>query len=93
MPQPDRTSRYFGLPTITVPAGDGEPPHVLGAPRVAPRGATKGTYEIRAGDRLDLLGQVATGDSTRWWVLADANPFADATELERPGLTIDLPDG
>jgi hypothetical protein len=91
MPQPDRTSRYFGLATIAVPAGDGGT-RILGVPRVTPRPATKGTYEVRAGDRLDLLGQAATGDSTRWWVLADANPFADATELERPGLTIDLPD-
>jgi hypothetical protein len=91
MPAPDPTSRYFGLATITVEAADGET-RILGVPRVAPRPATKGTYEIRAGDRLDLVGQAATGDSTRWWLLADANPFVDATELERPGLTIDLPD-
>jgi hypothetical protein len=91
MPAPDPTSRYFGLPTVTVPGDDGGT-RVLGTPRVAPRPATKGTYDVRAGDRLDLLGQAATGDSTRWWVLADANPFPDATELERPGLTIDLPD-
>jgi hypothetical protein len=88
---PDKTSRYSGLPTITVAAPDGGT-RVLGAPRVVPRPGTRGTYDVRAGDRLDLVGQGATGDSTRWWVLADANPYFDATVLERPGLTIDLPD-
>jgi len=91
MTVPDKSSRYNGLPTIAVPAPDGST-RLLGAPRVVPRPATKGTYDVRAGDRLDLLGQSATGDSTRWWVLADANPLADAGELEHPGLTIDLPD-
>jgi hypothetical protein len=47
---------------------------------------------VRPGDRLDLLAQVAAGDSTRWWLLADANPFHDATRLEQPGERIDLPD-
>jgi len=91
MTVPDKTSRYNGLPTISVTAGDGST-RVLGAPRVVLRPGPKGTYVVRAGDRLDLVGQGATGDSTRWWVLADSNPFADATELEQPGRTIDLPD-
>jgi hypothetical protein len=88
---PDKTSRYSALATVVVTAPDGTT-RTLGAPRVVPRPATRGTYDVRAGDRLDLIGQGATGDSTRWWVLADANPFFDAAELERPGLTIDLPD-
>jgi hypothetical protein len=91
MANPDKTSRYYRLPTIAVPTPDGGT-RVLGAPRVVPRPRTKGRYDVRAGDRLDLVGQAATGDSTRWWVLADANPWPDATELERPGRTIDLPD-
>ena len=86
----DPTSRYFGLPQITVQAPDGSS-RVMGAPRVAPEPPLNGSYDVRDGDRLDLLGRAATGDTTRWWVLADANPWADATRLEEPGETIGLP--
>jgi hypothetical protein len=88
---PDPTSRYAGLPEVSVVAADGSI-RILGAPRVAPAPPLRGSYTVRAGDRLDLLAHIAAGDSTRWWLLADANPFADATCLEQPGRTIDLPD-
>jgi len=88
---PDPTSRYAGLPEIRVVAPDGSS-RVFGAPRVAPAPRLRGSYTVRAGDRLDLLAHTAAGDSTRWWLLADANPFADATTLEQPGRAIDLPD-
>lgn len=91
MSEPSRTSRYFGLPSIEVRAPDGSPRR-LGAPRVVPEPPIAGTYEAVAGDRLDLLALEAVGDSTRWWALADANPWRDATRLEQPGQTIDLPD-
>jgi nucleoid-associated protein YgaU len=91
VPAPDPTSRYAGLPEIRVTAPDGSV-RVLGAPRVVPAPPTRGSYTARPGDRLDLLAHVAAGDSTRWWLLADANPFPDATRLEQPGQTIDLPD-
>jgi hypothetical protein len=86
----DPTSRYAGLPQITVQADDGST-RVMGAPRVAPEPPLSGAYDVRDGDRLDLLGRAATGDTTRWWVLGDANPWADATRLEEPGATIGLP--
>ena len=91
MPAPDPTSRYAGLAEIRVVAPDGAV-RILGAPRAVPAPPLRGSYTIRAGDRLDLLAHVAAGDSTRWWLLADANPFADATRLEEPGRAIDLPD-
>ena len=78
-------------PRSAVVAPDGSI-RVLGAPRAVPAPPTRGSYTVRPGDRLDLLASIAAGDSTRWWLLADANPFADATRLERPGATIDLPD-
>jgi hypothetical protein len=91
MAAPDPTSRYAGRPEIQIAAPDGST-RVLGAPRVAAAPSTRGSYTIRPGDRLDLLAHIAAGDSTRWWLLADANPFLDATRLEQPGRTIDLPD-
>ena len=90
MADPDRTSRYAGLPTVTVTEADGTT-RTMGAPRMAADPGSQGSYEVRPGARLDLLGLAATGDSTRWWVLADANPYADATRLEEPGQTIELP--
>ena len=129
MAAPDPTSRYANLPEIRVVAPDGSV-RVLGAPRAVPAPPTRGSYTVRAGDRLDLLASTEgtqeadlgrsspvtssrsmpvpntrAGTATRrspwsfpirhgpsWWLLADANPFADATRLERPGATIDLPD-
>ena len=91
MASPDPTSRYARQPTIPVVAADGST-RVLGAPRVVPAPATRGAYTVRAGDRLDLLAHIAAGDSTRWWLLADANPHRDATRLEQPGEAIELPD-
>jgi nucleoid-associated protein YgaU len=88
---PDPTSRYARQPPIAVTAPGGAV-RVLGAPRVVPAPAVRGVYRVRAGDRLDLLAHIAAGDSTRWWLLADANPFHDATRLEQPGQPIELPD-
>jgi hypothetical protein len=86
----DPSSRYAGLPEIAVEAADGST-RIMAAPRIAPEPPLGGSYEVRDGDRLDLLGRAATGETTRWWVLADANPWSDATRLEEPGETIELP--
>lgn len=91
MPAKDRRSRYAGSRRLTVVDATGDE-HVLLAPRTAAQARLNGSYEIADGDRLDLLAHAALGDSTQWWVLADANPWADATELERPGTIIRLPD-
>jgi hypothetical protein len=87
----DPGSRYAGLPTIEVTLPDGTTQR-LGAPRIAHEPRTRGVYEVQQGDRIDLISFTATGDSTRWWVLADANPWADATRLEEPGTVVGLPD-
>jgi len=88
---PDPTSRYAGQSTISIVAVDGSA-RVLSAPRLVAPPPVRGAYTVRAGDRLDLLAHIAAGDSTRWWLLADANPHRDATRLEDPGQTIELPD-
>ena len=83
--------RYDKLPIVAVTAPDGSRRELV-VPRVVPAPRVRGFYSVRAGDRLDLLALVAAGDSTRWWLLADANPFPDATRLEQPGQAIELPD-
>ena len=87
----DRRSRYAGSRRVLVVDAAGDA-HELLVPRVVPETPARGRYEIRPGDRLDLLGNAAFGDSTQWWVLADANPQREATALEEPGSIIRLPD-
>lgn len=97
----DPTSRYAGLPALTVTMPDGST-RVMSAPRTAPAGpgsqagAQSGVQQVPAGpggERLDLLAGRLVGDTTQWWRIADANPYADATALERPGGVIALPGG
>lgn len=92
MAGPDPTSRYAGLPVVTVVGDDGLT-RVLGVPRVVPEPPVDGTYQVRPGDRLDLLAIRLEGDSTRWWTLADANPSIDPGVLEQPGRVVRLPGG
>ncbi len=87
----DPRSRYHGSRTVVVVGADGNERTML-VPRVVSEPSTNGTYEVRPGDRLDLLGHVAFGDTTQWWRLADANPFVDAERLELPGTIMRLPD-
>jgi hypothetical protein len=83
-------SRYAGQATITVPQDDGTT-RPFGVPRVAlPIPATV-TYQVREGDRLDLLAATALNDSTGWWRIADANPYLDALVDARPGTVIGIP--
>jgi hypothetical protein len=87
----NRRSRYAGSRRITFVDAAGDEVTLL-APRVAPRPRVNGVYEISQGDRLDLLAHTAFNDTTQWWRLADANPWHNATRLERPGTTVELPD-
>jgi hypothetical protein len=89
---PDPNSRYFGLRPVSIARPDGSV-RVLGPVRIARVRPATSNYQVQPGDRLDLLGEAATTDSTRWWVLADANPWADATRLEDVGTVIEVPDG
>ena len=88
----DPTSRYAGAAddrgagARRLDTRDGRPA------RSRPSRRSRAPTRCVAGDRLDLLGRAATGDTTRWWVLADANRWPDATQLEQPGQTIGLPD-
>jgi hypothetical protein len=86
----DPRSRYAGQPTVTVPTPDGGT-RMMTTPRIATQPPVIARTEIGAGQRLDLLADALTGDTTWWWTVADANPWSDATRLERPGAVVDLP--
>lgn len=88
-----RTSRYFasdqlehnGIPYLR--------PRLLPSPDSF---VTIATYEVRVGDRADVLAFRQFGDAEQWWRIADANPVLDPRELtDTPGRTlrITLPEG
>ena len=83
-------SRYAGQATIAVPQDDGTT-RTLGVPRVALPLTAALSYRVREGDRIDLLASAALNDSTGWWRIADANPFADALADTEPGTVIGIP--
>lgn len=85
------TSRYDDQPTLDVPQDDGTSRR-MSTPRISVPPRADVVYPVRDGDRLDLLAQAALGDSTRWWLVADANPAADALTLEAPGTMLAVPD-
>ena len=88
-----RTSRYFASDQLQ---HDGVPylrPRLLPSPDSF---SVITTYEVRAGDRSDVLAFRQFGDAEQWWRIADANPVLDPRELtDTPGrkLRITLPQG
>lgn len=87
----DDRSRYAGSRTVEVVDAAGDH-HLLLVPRMVPEPPATGRYVVQPGDRLDLLAHVALGDSTKWWILADANQQRDPRTLEDVGAIIRLPD-
>ncbi|WIX99172.1 LysM domain-containing protein [Amycolatopsis mongoliensis] len=88
-----RTSRYFASDQLE----HNGIPHLR--PRLLPSPdsfVTIAVYEVRAGDRADVLAFRQFGDAEQWWRIADANPVLDPRELtDTPGRTlrITLPEG
>jgi hypothetical protein len=54
-------------------------------------------HRIQRGERLDLLALHYYGDSSRWWLILDANPdLLDASDFEseaRVGTVVVIPAG
>lgn len=49
-------------------------------------------YQVREGDRLDLLAMKFYRSPRKWWLLADANPqFLSPDDLLTPGQIILVP--
>ena len=84
-------SRYAAIPTVDATDRSGRPVQALKL-RVPPQ--TSGTpYQVRDGDRLDLIAQDRLADATRFWRVADANTARDARTLtEQTGTVIVVPD-
>lgn len=85
------SGRYDELPRLDIADADGGTRR-MSAPRIAPRRPAGSHHLVRSHDRLDLLALAALGDGTAWWILADANPEADALRLEQPGTELAVPD-
>jgi hypothetical protein len=85
------SGRYDAQAQLAVPQDDGTT-RPRSTPRVCFRPAADDSYPVREGDRVDLLAGTALGDSTRWWVIADANPQANPLDLERTGTLLAVPD-
>jgi hypothetical protein len=91
------TSRYYGLPVLTLAGPAGAPQYV--ARRLLPEPDTlaqASTYVTRPGDRLDLIANSQLGDPQQGWRIADAARVLDPDELTAvPGRTlrITLPAG
>ena len=76
-------SRYAAVGTATWTAPDGtQVPYLLRRflPQIG-QFATLRTYQVRPGDRVDVIAYTQLGDPELSWLLADANPVSLA---ERP---------
>lgn len=89
MTQP-ATGRYARQPVLQVPQDDGTT-RPMSTPRVSVSPQPALLYQVHEGDRLDILAGRALSDTTQWWVIADANPPADALALEEPGTILEVP--
>ena len=91
-------SRYRGLPLLTHHAANGGEIVYVGRRWVPPPDAFAdvGRYQVRDGDRLDIVAADLIGDPGLYWRIADANAALAPSELtERPGrwLRITMPAG
>lgn len=101
IPQPSRyprTSRYYTSTTLVYTTPDGQDIPYLDR-RILPQPSSFtmiNQYQIRQGDRLDVLAYRQFGDAGQWWQLADANPVIDPSDLtDTPGrwIRVTLPAG
>lgn len=93
-----RTSRYYSVQTAVYTTADGtQIPYLTRRFLPDPNTLTAiNTYQVKTGDRIDVLSYRFLGDPTQWWQLADANPTLDPRDLTAtPGesLRITLPGG
>ena len=84
-------SRYLRVTDYTLDAGDGSQ-RKLKATREPLQTQTALTYQVREGDRLDLLAYKFYRNPRKWWLIADANPDCMSPEaLLAPGRILNIP--
>ena len=85
-----KSSRYYGLPTVTTRDRAGRE---VAAVKLRPLPATAGeAYVVRGHDKLDVMADERYRDATRYWLTADANTELEANALVAPaGRAIKLP--
>lgn len=84
-------SRYLRVADYTVPDADGTSAKLKVTRELAPVSLAF-TYQVRQGDRLDLLAFKFYRNPRKWWLIADANPDCMALEqLLTPGRVIIVP--
>jgi hypothetical protein len=92
------TSRYYGIPTVTIAEPDGRVVAYLQRRFVPPpeRFAVLLLHQVTEGERLDNIAGQYLNDAEAFWRIADANRAMRPDELtEAPGrsLRIALPEG
>lgn len=84
-------SRYLRVADYSVDGGDGSK-RKLKVTRELQPGETALTYQVRDGDRLDLLAYKFYRNPRKWWLIADANADCIAPEqLLTPGRMLIIP--
>ncbi|MGH7391909.1 MAG: LysM peptidoglycan-binding domain-containing protein [Candidatus Rokuibacteriota bacterium] len=84
-------SRYLKVKDYTVKDRSGRPVRVK---RARPPLRVTGTfvYQVKAGDRLDLLAHKFYRNPRKWWLIGDANPgLLSPGEALRPGQLLVIP--
>jgi hypothetical protein len=92
------TSRYRGLPLLTYRDREGREIVYVARRWVPPPSALAevGRYQVKQGDRIDLIAASQIGDAELYWRIADANAALAPAELtSRTGrrLRITMPEG
>ena len=93
-----KTSRYYGLPTLTYDTPDGRTVAYLSRRFIpgTPPAIVLAEHVVTQGDRLDRITALYLGDPEQFWRICDANRAMRPDELtETVGrrLRITLPEG
>lgn len=76
-------SRYHGIDLAEWKSPDGRSLRYVGRRLIAAptQAEEQREYEVKGGDRMDILAAAATGDPERFWQIADLNPTLHPEEL------------
>jgi hypothetical protein len=90
----DPTSRYYGLPVVTITAADGRVISYV-TRRFLPRGGSLpllAEVAVEQGERIDTVANRTLGDPLAYWRICDANDAMDPDELVAdPGRSLRVP--